>query len=118
MTTCGFDRSSSVALVCENSSEKFPLPWALTTMPHSFSELNLATCDSNRLASVPNHGCQTLICVPRRALGSTSNVLTAGAGVSRGTFSVTCADGVWVVIAGVTGAHAEDIKIRSKSTRQ
>src|SRR5215217_8770728 len=63
-------------------------------MPHSFSVLNLATCDSNRLACAPNHGCQTVTCAPRNALGSTFKLLTAAAGVlcSDG-FSVDFGDG-------------------------
>src|SRR5512143_3496283 len=50
-------------------------------MLHSFSVLNFATCDWNKLASVPNHGSQTVTCVPRSASLLTLIVLAAGSGV-------------------------------------
>src|SRR6185503_3646107 len=80
-------------------------------IPHSFSVLNFAICDSKRLASAANHGCQMLIWRPRSASLSTFKLLAAGAGVSvADAFPAGVPLGCGVVVLevkGVGGAQAE-----------
>src|SRR5688500_14795788 len=86
------------------------MPCALTIMPHSFSVLNCAACDSKRLACAPNQGCQAFIWTPRNASFSTSNWLAAGIGVFvSDAFSVAFGRGVGVFesVAGDVDVHAE-----------
>src|SRR5512143_381909 len=71
-------------------------------MPHSFSALNLEICASKRLASAPNHGCQTLTCAPRRASFATCKPLAEGTGVFvTEAFTVAVGRGVSVPGSGV-----------------
>ena len=89
-------------------------------MPHSFSVLNFATCVSNRLASVPNHGCQTVTCAPRSDSVATSKLLTAGAGVfSADAFSVAFGRGVRVPEFAAFGlAQEESMNTKSRNEDQ
>ena len=89
-------------------------------MPHSFSVLNFATCVSNRLASVPNHGCQTVTCAPRSDSVATSKLLTAGAGVfSADASSVAFGRGVRVPEFAAFGlAQEESMNTKSRNEDQ
>src|SRR6476659_5529516 len=90
-------------------------------MPHSFSVLNLATCESIRLASAPNHGCQSFTLIPRNASFSTCRLLTAGTGVFASAFatSVAFGGGVRVLVSeGREDVQAEKINGSEKSVIQ
>ena len=89
-------------------------------MPHSLSLLNFATCYSKRLASEPNHGCQTFTCAPRSASLSTFKLLTAGRGVScADEFSVAFGRGVRVLVSVEIGLeHAETAMMNTSNISQ
>src|SRR5215218_10776720 len=90
-------------------------------MPHSFSVLNLAICELIRLASAPNHGCQSFTWTPRSASFSICRLLTAGTGVLTSAFAagVAFGGGVRVLVSeGIEDVHAEKRRVSEKNAMQ
>src|SRR5690349_12873290 len=75
-----------------------------------------------RVASEPNHGCQSFTWTPRNAPLSTFKLLTAGIGAfvaEAFAAGVTFAGGVRVPVSdGTEGVHAEKMKTSEKSVMQ